>query len=377
MHVDATSLPRLMQCGASKSMPGFRPAVVEQSDDARIGIAAHWLASEYLKGNITDLDEWIDRKSPNSVYMDSDLVDHVRWFVEGVSRDRSTHKKFVEHDMTAHNADRSITIGCRADFLTDDLADYNRRIRIDDFKYGYRIIEPENNWTLIAYALAYIADKRVDADTCIEFRVWQPRPFHPNGPMRVWIIDAAHLSALRDKMFATLAATSNTLVTGQYCVRCPARSNCPAIRKASMSLLDVVEQAIPDDMTMDDMSLMMDALTAADHTLKQYRDSLSERITDAITRGQTVRNYRLQPYEGARDWRPGIDAKTLELLTDKPVSKPAPLLTPTQLKKAFPPNVLESLTYRKPGGVKLRRMDMDQHAQSMFGATTEAANDGS
>lgn len=366
LHVDATSLPRLMQCVGSKSMPAFS-VPTPQTDDAREGIAAHWLATGALTGRITELDEWAERKAPNGVYLTPQVIEAVRWYVEGVTRDRSSDRRFVEHDMTAWNSDRSVTIGCRPDHLTDDMANYNRRIRIDDFKYGWRIVEPENNWTLVAHACAYIADKVIDHDTVFEFRIWQPRPVHPAGKCRLWIVNAAHLVALREYMFNVLSTTSPTLQTGPYCYKCPARSNCPAIRKASMSLLDVVEQAIPDDLTLDDLSLMMDALNAADHTLKQYKDAISERIVDAITRGQVVRNYHLKSYDGPLDWVDGIDAVALSLLTDKPVSKPAPLFTPTQLKKVIPETVLKTISYRKPGGKTLERLPTDQIAESMFG----------
>ena len=368
-HYDATSLPRLMQCGASKSMPGFIPTgEAEQSDDVREGVACHWVASEYLKGRIDELDHWADRKSPNGVYLTPEMIDHVRWYVEGVAGRGASHRRHVETSMTAWNADRSITIGCRPDHLSDDLAQYGRRIYIDDFKYGWRIVEVEQNWTLIAHACAYIADKVIDHDTMFEFRIWQPRPYHPAGKCRVWMASAATLIAHRDYLFNMLAATSDVLQTGPYCYRCPARSNCPAIRKASMALLDVVDQAIPDNLSLDDMSLMMDALTVADHTLKEYKAALDERITDALKNGKVVRNYRLEPYDGKLDWIDGIDETVLRLLVkDKPVSKPAPLMTPTQLKKLIPEQVLSQLTFRKPGGIRLRRKDMDQAAQAMFG----------
>lgn len=373
MHVDATSLGRMIQCGGSRSMPRFILSNdVEQSDDIRDGICVHWLSSEYLKGRITDLDEWIDRKSPNGVYITDVMVDHVRWFIDGVTKNATNDKRLVECDMQAWNADRSITIGCRPDVLTDDQAQYGRRIRIHDLKYGYRLVEPEQNWTMIAHACAYIADKVIDHDTMFEFHIWQPRPFSPSGPHRLWIISAAHLMDLRNYLFTTLATTSDVLQTGPYCYRCPARSNCPAIRKASMALLDVVERAIPDNLSLDDMSLMMDALTVADHTLKEYKAALDERITDALKNGKVVRNYRLEPYDGKLDWIDGIDETVLRLLVkDKPVSKPAPLMTPTQLKKLIPEQVLSQLTFRKPGGIRLRRKDMDQAAQAMFGETAE------
>lgn len=370
-HYDATSLPRLMQCGASKTMPGFVASTpADQSEDVREGIAAHWLASQSLNGKITDLDEWIDRKAPNGVYLTYEIVEAVRWYVTGIQDNRGAKRAHVETDMQAWNGDRSITIGCRPDYLCDTLADYGRRIYIDDFKYGWRIVEVENNWTLIAHACAYVADKVVAPDTMFEFRIWQPRPYHPAGKVRVWMVSAEHLFALRDYMFQTLATTSNVLQTGPYCYRCPARSNCPAIRKASMALLDVVEQAIPDQMSLDDMSLMMDALTAADHTLKQYKEAITERITDAISRGGVVRNYVLKAYEGNLEWDDGVDEHILRMLTDKPVTKPTPLLTPTQLKKAIPASVLDSLTHRKPGGLSLKRMDIDQAAENMFGRKT-------
>lgn len=175
MHVDATSLGRMIQCGGSRSMPRFILSNdVEQSDDIRDGICVHWLSSEYLKGRITDLDEWIDRKSPNGVYITDVMVDHVRWFIDGVTKNATNDKRLVEYDMQAWNADRSITIGCRPDVLTDDQAQYGRRIRIHDLKYGYRLVEPEQNWTMIAHACAYIADKVIDHDTMFEFHIWQP-----------------------------------------------------------------------------------------------------------------------------------------------------------------------------------------------------------
>lgn len=367
-HYDATSLPRLMQCGAAKSMPGYYTVTpADQSEDVREGIAAHWLATEYLRGKLTDLDEWIDRKAPNGIYISPEIVDAVRWYVEGVRKNRGARSTLIEHDMQAWNADRSITVGCRPDHLCDDLADYGRRIYIDDFKYGWRIVEVENNWTLVAHACAYIADKRVDADTVFEFRIWQPRPYHPSGRVRSWIVGAAHLFALREYMFNKLAEHSTVLHTGPYCYKCPARSNCPAIRKASMSLLDIMEQAIPDTLTLDDMSLMMDALTVADYTLKEYKAALEERIRDAITNGQAVRNYYLKPTEGRLEWVDGVTPFTLSLLTDKPVAKPPEPYTPTQLKKVLPESVITALSYRKPGGKSLKRMDMQQHAESMFG----------
>lgn len=367
LHIPATSLPRLMQCGYSRQMPTFRTES-ELSDDAQAGIAAHWLVSESLHGRISDLDEWIDRKSPNGVYITDEMVDHVRWFVEGVTKDRSTHRRFVETDMTAWNSDRSITIGCRPDFLTDDQAEYNRRIRIDDYKYGWSIVEVDCNWQLLAYACAYIADKVVDPDTVFELRIWQPRPHHRHGPCRLWIIDAATLTALRSEMFNTLAAQSDQLRTGPYCKRCPAVTNCPAAVKGGYQMLEVIEHGIPDELTLEQMSMLMDQFSAGDYMLTALKEALGERIAHAIQSGQSVRNYRIEPTTGSLAWNDGVTADWLQLLTTETVAKPAPLKTPTQLSRYIPEAVMKTISYRKPGGHKLVRRDAQQLAQEMFGS---------
>ena len=135
-----------------------------------------------------------------------------------------------------------------------------------------------------------------------------------------------------------------------------------------MGLMDVVSDAIPDNMTLDDMSLMMDALSSADYSLKQYKEALSERIAHAISTGNSVRNYQLEKTEGRLEWCDGIDATALLMLApDKPVVKPQEPITPTQAKKYIPEAVIKTLAERSSGGLKLVRRDATQLAQRLFG----------
>ena len=365
MHVYvASALPRLMQCGASKVMPGFTPpGIIEQTDDQREGDAAHWLATEFLTGRTTDLYEWIDRKAPNGVYISDDMVDSVEYYIAQLSS--RPERRFVEQDFSFQFGE--LTIHSRPDMVSDSLADYGRRIYIDDFKYGWKIVEPDMNWTLIAYAICFIASRRIDADTVFEFRIHQPRPWHPIGKSRSWIVSAARLHDLRNQMINHLLTVTDTLVTGDHCFKCPARSNCPALRKSTMEVLDVVERAIPDQMTADDLSFMYDALTIGEHRLSDYKSAIKERIEHAIKTGQPVRNYRMKSTNGKLDWVDGLDmVSILRLLApDKVTAKPPKPITPTQAKKIIPEDMVMQFAERGPGGVQLVRSDTNQQATAL------------
>lgn len=361
-HYDATSLPRLMQCAASKSMPVFHPTTgIDDTTSRDEGNAAHWLAQQ------PDIIQWADRKAPNGVYITEEMIEHVAYYLDQV-RTRPTERRHVEYDMTWKVWPHDLSIGCRPDLISDDLRDYNRRIYIDDFKYGHRVVEPEMNWTLIAHACAWISDKVVPPDTYFEFRIHQPRAYHPSGERsRPWIIDAAHLTKLRSQLTEALTNNANTLTTGPYCYRCPALTNCPAARNLSMELADLVEQPIPDYMTYDEMSLMFDRLERTEETFKQYKHAMQERMIDALMRGNSILNRRMVPTEGALDWQDDITPDVLRLLArGKPVSKEKPI-TPKQAMKFIPEAVVMSLTKKKPGGLVMQRFDSQKLAAKLFG----------
>jgi len=360
---DATALPRLMVCGGSKFMPGFTTPGMTPTDDQLQGDAAHWLASELLTGNCEDANLWIDRKAPNGVYVSSDMVDSVTWYVDQL-RSRPRERQYVETPFSFDYLD--LRINARPDFIADDLADYGRRIYIDDFKYGFRIVEPEDNWQLIGYAITYIATRRVDADTVFELRIHQPRPWHPKGRSRVWIVSASHLFELRNKLIMQLIGGTNELVTSDLCTHCPAASNCPALRQVAMTFLDLSEQAIPDTMTVDEMSFMYDVLTVGQHRLNDYAAAIKERIVHSIQTGTAVRNYTMRPTTGALDWKPGFDpVAVMKLLAPgKQVAKVKPI-TPKQAMKFIPEKMLDGMIERKPGGVTLARIDAQLAAQAL------------
>lgn len=354
-----------MQCGASRAMPVFTPPGMAQSDDAKEGTAAHWLASQILTGQCPDPSEWVDRKAPNGVYIDADMVDSVTYYTDQIAQRPTT--RFVETPMSI-TLSPNLTIAARPDVVSDDMRDRNRRVYVDDFKYGWRIVEPEMNWTMIAYALAYSARCSVDPDTWFEFRIHQPRPYHPLGRTRTWIVSAPHFIDLRNQLINQLTNVTDELKTGPHCYKCPSRSFCPALRDAVMQSFDVVETINTDQLDVTELSYMMDALTKFEHLLGDYKGAIAERITHELNNGKIIRNYRIKRNEGSLDWLPGIDASVLRLLAPpgKAVSKEKPI-TPKQAMKFIPEAIINTISERKPGGSSLVRSDTNQAVMQIFG----------
>jgi len=369
-HFDATSLPRLIQCGGSRSMPGFTPPGMETSDDVLEGNAAHWLANEYLSGREPDLFVWANRKAPNGVYITEEIIDCVEFYT-GTVNGFGDIWKYTEHAMEWQPG--PFTVGCRADYIGDNVSEnpQTRIIRVVDYKHGWRIVEPDMNFTLIAHAIAYGSNRVIPPAATVEFWIVQPRPFSPYGKARKWSVPYSYLLQLRDYVIAQLSSNSETLASGPHCYKCPSRSFCPALRKSAMAALDYVEAKLPDQMSNDELSFMSDALDVAADRLKQYQAAINERIADAIKNGQPVRNYIAQTVSGSREWLPGIDAETLRLLAPGKSVSTEKLITPAQAKKFMPETIVDSMSTRKPGGMKIVRVDAGKYAEKLFGKESE------
>jgi hypothetical protein len=363
---DASALPRLVQCGASKSMPGYTPTPGMETDDEerQIGIAAHWLAMSVLRGNISDPFEYADRKSPNGVYISPEMAQHVDDYVTRIRARRGEHRA-VELPISCLIAD-GVRINCRPDSLIDD---YARNIYIDDFKYGWRLVEAEMNWTLIAYAIAHLSTHVIGPETLFHFTIHQPRPYHMNGPVRMWTITAAHMHDLTLTLRARLTMFSDTLQTGPNCYKCPALGNCPSARHAGLNAIDVAEQMFDEHLPSDTLSAELDEIERAQRALKMRGEAIEELLYHRATNGESVKGRHLMPNVGPLEWHEYVTADMLRMLTNKPVSREK-LITPTQAKKLLPESVIDKLADRPKKGMKLVRIDAQKLAQRMFGKGT-------
>lgn len=359
---NATELPRLMTCNGSRLMGGAIPPIaVDDTTQRDEGTAAHYMASAVFNGHFS-LDELADKKAPNGVYLADEIVSNVSKYLAIAAGYPFAR---MEYD-TSHDNSPHWVINGRADLvgLKDNTLDIN------DFKYGWRIVEPEMHWTLISHAIGWCARLDNDRPNTINFNVFQPRPYHPEGPFRTWTITYSQLMELRDRLNATLCNPSDQLVTSNHCGDCRALVPCPAARLAEMNAIDVTSNIFHDDIPNDHLSQALDNLNRAEKMIEDRKKAFEELAKHRIKAGQVINNYSVDLAYGHRAWNEGIDAGTLLAVTGKVLSKET-LVTPAEAeRRGVDETTVKTLTNRPMTGVKLVRVKASKKGAKLFQGNT-------
>ena len=353
LSLTATELPRFMACNGYKSLGGIEPfnPSTEQTDE---GNAAHWLCEQVYHGaNAEDL---IGKTAPNGLYITADMVEYCREYLDVITSNECE----VEVD-TSHSGD-GWEIRGRADCIkfADGI------LTVADLKYGWRIVEPENNWTLISHAIAYCRKHNIQPTTIV-FRIFQPRPFHPQGTVRDWIIDYAKLATLCGELINVLSNPSSTVCSGSQCYKCQCLSQCPAAQIAAMNAIDVVEIAFDSEISNERLTWMLANLKRAQEIIKQSYDAYEDLALHRLKAGGRLKGYSMQQALGQTTWNDGITSDVVKMMSgvDVRVDK---IMTPAQAKKAgVPEDLIKSMTHRPDNGFKLVAVDENKLAQKMFG----------
>lgn len=356
LSITATELPRFLACNGFASMGVQTP--VEQDDQIRLeGNAAHWVVQYCLQNNMS-LDELIDRKSPEGVFITSSMVEYIEPYYDFLKSSGA----IVEVD-TSFNF-TTFQIRARADAI----AFGNSVLTVADFKYGWKIVEPENNWTLMYHAIGHILRTNLNDVRTVKFVIFQPRPFHPKGNIREWVIDVETLfERWNHYAVSRLSNLDGILNTGSHCYKCPAMSNCPAQQIALMSAFDVSERAYNSNIDNKNLAMLIDESEKAMSIIKQNLTAYEDLALHRIKSGQSVPNYSVQNGKGQRAWLKHITADFIQLMTGIDASKKE-LKTPKQAENmGVPKEIVDSFTERPTTGVKLVRIDEAKQAEKMFG----------
>lgn len=355
LTVTATDLPRLMACNGSRLMGGSTPPVNAADTVRDEGNAADWLVAQVYSGKFT-AEELVDRAAPNGIYITVEMVEYLEEYLKDIQNSQ------IEVDTSY--AGQNWQVNGRADRIAYKPA--SAHLIVGDLKYGWGIIEPHGNWTLISHAVGWIARNPTLPVNEISFIIFQPRPYHPDGQIRTWTITREHLMELYGQINATLSNPSDMLVTGSHCYRCPALALCPAARLAQMNAIDASEQAFEDDIDNENLSFQLDHIARAIKVLEQRFDAFKELATHRVRHGEVVRNYVLENELTNRQWKGHVTPELLTIMTGKDLTKKN-LITPNQAEKAgVSKDVVAAFTERRNKGVKLVRKDIDAQARKMF-----------
>ncbi len=358
-EADATVLPRLMNCNGSHAMGGALAPFISGGDE---GEAARYAAAILASGQATS-QQLRGTKAPNGFFITDEILENVAEYVLAIKQDNA-----------AFNA-----VWCDVSFATDrfkltGIADHisfvGATLYIDKLVFGWGIVEPKDNWELLALAYGWL--QRYGANAVVEtivMTIHQPRPSHVLGRQREWIIEGKDLLNRYGRSISeVLSAPSKTLRTGAaWCRKCPALKRCPAAREAAMNAVDVASQAqnevLPDEM----LGQELDALQAASAAIENRLKALQDDATYRLKNGAVISNYSLGSEETARKWNEGLDPSFIKMLTGLDVSV-TKMITPTQAKalakqNGIAPAVIDGLSRRDSKAPKLTRVSANDLAK--------------
>lgn len=355
--VDAGNLPRALSCNGSLVMQAD-PVFTERDNTIREeGTAVHWLASAIFNKETTSL-EMVDRKAPNGVYITAEMAEHVDDYISLIDCAPNI-QLFVEWGYTLNGQNYQIN------GRSDCTAVNGSYLNIHDFKYGYTIVEPERNWTLISHAIGYCVENNV-APEKINFFIHQPRALHHLGRVRSSSVTYDELTALFHEMSGKLNNPDNVLRTGTHCYKCPSFFSCPARQAAELNAIEIAHNAYNANVENEELSFRLDQIHRARKLLEQSEKAYQEQASYRLKQGQIINNYALTADLANTSWKEGVTAEFLLALTGKDFTKKE-LISPTQAKNDLDETTFSLFTERKTKGKKLTRISADKRAKKLFG----------
>lgn len=248
----------------------------------------------------------------------------------------------------------------------------HRRLHVEDLKYGWKIVEVEKNWQLIGYGIGqYFRLQQKYGYTPDEFvfKIHQPRPYHPKGRVREWIISTQELFELYyqqiDEMTMKYMQGVRDLKTGEHCRYCPAAaSGCPAFNKAFYNAVDVVMNEWQQDILSNaEISKQLALIEKVQDIMKIKADSLEQLAIMRLQNNQAIPGYAFETELGDRKWKDGTTAETIKILTGFDATK-LDMLSPNQAEKAgLNRKFVAQLTERASKGRSLVKKDIVEEAK--------------
>lgn len=351
IQVTATDLPRVMHCFGSLQMP---PAVPDSGDTTQRdeGNCAHWLAEQMFDGAPAHA----GLTAPNGYVVTDDMVEHVSQYVKALDCGE------MECDTSYGGA------GWEVRGRADHLAARDSVLTIDDFKYGWRIVSPVRNWTLMSHAIGWIIRTQQRPDRIV-LRIHQPRPYHPEGPLREWSCSFEELMGFYSQIDARLSNPTDELVTSmEHCAKCHALATCPAARSASMNALDVMDRVFSDDLPKPLLTREMELMRQAVGMIEARRDAIEELITHRIKQGEVFEGYMLERRYGQRRWKPGLTGAVLSALAGVNLSKDGAVTPAEAERRGVSKEAIAAMTDRPLLDPKLKAVDVDARARVLFGS---------
>ena len=357
LKVNASELYRIMACVGSIGLTRQVTTEVQDNEAAEEGTAAHWLAHQMLTAPAPHPQP--GDKAPNGYIINSEMIEHAASYAERVKSNVDVQTLYEAPLHWSYN--NTVDIRVRADVVA--YAPAQKALAIVDFKYGHRVVEPQENWQLIAGAIGS-AFALEGAPERYHLAIYQPRAPHPDGPWRTWTITSAELVDRHNILARRFANITDELVTGPHCRYCRAAPVCPAAQRAGYNAVDVAMNSGSITVNDDGLRGELEILERAEEVIKQRRAWLEGHALARLRDGVTLPGLYAKRSLGHATWVGGIGQ--IETATGMSLTEPKPITPAEAKRRGMTKEQIEQHTHRPELGVKLGRGDIAKAAEKAF-----------
>lgn len=358
-----SSAPRWAKCERAPSLEAANPET-EESPESLEGTAAHWVVQVLLQsGQLPAL----GTQAPNAVAVTREMHDgaHLvkRAVLERIGSDWQ-HRMFIETRLPPTKRIHVSQCWGTPDYLAwSRLPDGRLKLHIFDFKFGHRIVDVREHEQLVAYAAMAIDQAGAnDLQTIVDFTIIQPRAPHRDGPVRSWMVLAADLRGLINRLASQAEAATlpdaKARPDPEACRDCRGRHACDGLQREAFHALASGYAGGAHDLTPHALGLELRSLARGQALLEARVSGLQAQAEAMLRRGDVVPFWKMSSKPGRLAWnRPIQEVQALGAMMGVELSKPD-VITPTQAVAAgLPESLVKMYAGRPPSAMKLEADD--------------------
>ncbi len=336
-----------------------------ETDPAREGTCAAWVAEKVLRGERADCAATLNETHANGWVVDAQMVEYIQGYVD-LLRERYGDAVVAEQ---FYNLTENVG-GTPDGHAVIEHAPGQWTLAVDDLKYGYEIVEPWDNTQLIIYAGAIARNTALPPGhqfTHVHLGIYQPRAFHPSGVYRTW---QPTIEELAERLTVIVEAAQAALdpaaecKAGPWCRRCDVANTCSAVAHEAYRAVSTMQHDQQRPMTATEMATELEFLDLAERLVKGRRDAVHAEAEARIQRGELIPGWSLESGKGRRKWT--AEKTMVHLLTGiDPIADA--MVTPAELeRRGADKAMVAKLTTTPSTRAKLKRFS-SHVAASKFG----------
>lgn len=315
--IGASSMHRWAACPGSVRLSRGIPNT--SSVHAEEGTKAHELAELILTSKFVNYDDY-----------DFEMIEYVQMYVRFVQEERKNAKDSgIEERFDLSELHPGLFGTCDA-WIYD-----GETLHVIDLKYGQGIaVEAENNKQLKYYALGALLKLKLPCKT-IRMTIFQPRCFHPEGPVRSHEVSVLELLDFSSDLIDAAIETEKSdakLLAGEHCRFCPAAPTCPELHETAIEAAKN-EFSPAYSYNPEKLGEVLSLIPA----IEAWAKSVKEFAFREAEAGRVPPGFKLVPKRAHRKWKDtaSVEEKLLQDfgLTYIEVHDSPPLKSPAEIEK--------------------------------------------